>query len=243
MTFLHILPNFMPRTPASHASHVCLSCLARLPLMPRTSASHASHVCLSCLARLPLMPRTSASHASHVCLACLARLPRMPRTSASHASLARILVTLYLIAIFAAVNLSLFTKSHYFEIFGITKHKFYNLENKIQTLVVFINRSNVLNEHSKQYFLDLIRVIEINISLPKLKFFWTQASAFRLPVMKFIWSQIFAYCKQELNKVYFDCKRISELKNKLILNQTILRYFLSFIPSLSTLSNFKDSAR
>ena len=44
--------------------------------------------------------------------------------------------------------------------------------------------------------------------------------------MKFIWSQIFAYCKQELSKVYFDNKRISELKNKLILNQTILRHFL-----------------
>ena len=31
MTFLHILPNFIPRTPASHASHashVCLACLA-----------------------------------------------------------------------------------------------------------------------------------------------------------------------------------------------------------------------
>ena len=60
-------------------------------------------------------------------------------------------------------------KSHYFVIFGITKHKFYNLENKIKKLLVFINRSNVLKEHAKQYFLDLIRVIKINIS--KLKFF------------------------------------------------------------------------
>ena len=101
--------------------------------------------------------------------------------------------------------LSLFTKSHYFEIFGITKHKFYNLENKIQTLVVFINRSNVLKEHSKQYFLDLIWVIEINI-VTEAEVFWTQAS--RLPVMKFIWSQIFEYCKQELTKVYFECQRI-----------------------------------
>ena len=72
----------------------------------------------------------------------------------------------------------MFTKSYYFEIFGITKHKFYNLENKIQTVVVFINISNVLKEHSKQYFLDLIRVIE---SLPKLKFFERKRLPFVCP--------------------------------------------------------------
>ena len=53
--------------------------------------------------------------------------------------------------------------------------------------------------------------------------------------MKFIWFQIFAYCKQELTKVYFDGKRISELKNKLILNQTILRFFYALYRSLNTL--------
>ena len=53
--------------------------------------------------------------------------------------------------------------------------------------------------------------------------------------MKFIWFQIFAYWKQELTKVYFDGKRISELKNKLILNQTILRFFYVLYRSLSTL--------
>ena len=53
--------------------------------------------------------------------------------------------------------------------------------------------------------------------------------------MKFIWFQIFAYCKQELTKVYFDGKRIGELKNKLILNQTILRFFYVLYRSLSTL--------